>query len=85
MSPDPSDPELEALQTKGLSAGRHSIGLTQVIRWVMRNFLGGICMAGQFAVLCLIRGMFTFDYLAAAAIALQAAVIHNFARHGPGR
>jgi len=45
------------------------------------NFVGGIGIGVQFAVLFLLRGVLHFDYLVATAIAVEAAIFHNFVWH----
>jgi len=52
-----------------------------VTRWLKFNFVGGIGIAVQFATLFLLRGVLHFHYLAATAIAVEAAVVHNFVWH----
>ena len=51
------------------------------VRWLKFNFVGGIGIAVQFAALFLLKGVLHFHYLAATAIAVEAAVIHNFVWH----
>jgi len=43
--------------------------------------VGGIGIAVQFAALLLLRGALHFHYLMATAIAVEAAVVHNFVWH----
>ena len=50
-------------------------------RWCKFNFVGGIGVGVQFAALFLLKGALHFNYLAATAIAVEAAVIHNFVWH----
>jgi putative flippase GtrA len=52
-----------------------------LVRWCKFNFVGGIGIAVQFAALFLLRGVFHFNYLAATALAVEAAVLHNFVWH----
>ena len=52
-----------------------------LVRWLKFNLVGGIGIAVQFAALLLLKGVFHFDYLAATAIAVEAAVVHNFVWH----
>jgi putative flippase GtrA len=52
-----------------------------LIRWLKFNFVGGIGIAVQFAALFLLKGMFHLNYLIATAIAVEAAVVHNFLWH----
>lgn len=50
-------------------------------RWLKFNFVGGIGIGVQFAALFVLKGMFHIDYLVATALAVEAAVIHNFIWH----
>ncbi|MFZ0732719.1 MAG: GtrA family protein [Candidatus Sulfotelmatobacter sp.] len=50
-------------------------------RWCKFNFVGGIGIGVQFAALFFLRSILKFDYLLATAIAVEAAVVHNFAWH----
>lgn len=52
-----------------------------LVRWLKFNLVGGIGIAVQFVALLLLRGVFHFHYLAATAIAVEAAVVHNFVWH----
>jgi putative flippase GtrA len=51
------------------------------VRWLKFNFVGGIGILVQFAALFLLKGVLHFHYLAATAIAVEAAVVHNFVWH----
>ena len=53
----------------------------QIWRWVKFNFVGGIGIGVQLAALALLRSGFHLDYLVATALAVEAAVIHNFLWH----
>ena len=61
------------------SGNRESLLLLQ--RWLKFNFVGGIGIGVQFAALFVSKGLFHLDYLAATAIAVEAAVVHNFVWH----
>ena len=61
------------------SGSRESVLLLQ--RWLKFNFVGGIGIGVQFAALFVLKGLFHLDYLAATAIAVEAAVVHNFVWH----
>lgn len=50
-------------------------------RWLKFNFVGGIGIGVQVASLFVLKGVFHIDYLAATSIAVEAAVVHNFAWH----
>jgi putative flippase GtrA len=52
-----------------------------LLRWFKFNFVGGIGIGVQFAALFLLRSVLNFDYLVATAIAVEAAVVHNFVWH----
>jgi putative flippase GtrA len=52
-----------------------------LVRWLKFNLVGGIGIAVQFVALLLLKGVFHFHYLAATAIAVEAAVVHNFVWH----
>jgi putative flippase GtrA len=60
--------------------GRNSFAST-FLRWSKFNFVGAMGIAVQFAALFLLRGIFHFHYLAATAVAVEAAVVHNFVWH----
>jgi len=51
------------------------------VRWCKFNFVGGIGIGVQFAALFLVKAVLHFHYLAATAIAVEAAVVHNFVWH----
>lgn len=52
-----------------------------MIRWVKFNFVGGIGIGVQLAVLTVLKAGLHFNYLRATALAVEAAVIHNFLWH----
>lgn len=54
---------------------------SKLVRWCKFNFVGGIGIGVQFAALFLLKGVLHFNYLAATAIAVEAAVVHNFVWH----
>ena len=60
--------------------GRTGSGLL-LKRWLKFNFVGAIGIGVQFAALFLLKGLFHVDYLVATAIAVEAAVVHNFFWH----
>jgi len=51
------------------------------VRWWKFNFVGGIGIAVQFAALFLLNSVFHLNYLAATALAVEIAVLHNFCWH----
>ena len=60
---------------------RASSSRATFVRWLKFNFVGGIGIGVQFAALFLLRGVLHLDYLVATAIAVEAAIIHNFVWH----
>ena len=52
-----------------------------LVRWLKINLVGGVGIVVQFFALLLLKGVFHFHYLAATAIAVEAAVVHNFVWH----
>ena len=65
----------------GARADRKLSGRAVLFRWLKFNFVGAIGIGVQFATLLLLKGVFHFNYLAATAIAVEAAVVHNFVWH----
>ncbi len=51
------------------------------MRWCKFNLVGGIGIAVQFGALFLLSSVFGFNYLFSTAIAVEAAVVHNFVWH----
>jgi putative flippase GtrA len=52
-----------------------------LLRWCKFNLVGGIGIGVQFAALFFLRSVLGFDYMFATAIAVEAAVVHNFVWH----
>jgi len=52
-----------------------------LLRWCKFNFVGGIGIGVQFSALFLLKSLLHFNYMAATAIAVEAAVLHNFVWH----
>jgi len=52
-----------------------------LLRWLKFNAVGGIGIAVQLAALAVFRSCLKLDYLAATALAVEIAVIHNFLWH----
>lgn len=52
-----------------------------MIRWLKFNFVGGIGIGVQLAVLTALKTGLHFNYLLATALAVEATVIHNFIWH----
>jgi len=68
------------MRTTAVSRKDHAPPST-LVRWCKFNFVGGIGIGVQFAALFLVKGMLHFNYLAATAIAVETAVVHNFVWH----
>ncbi|MGP0017177.1 MAG: GtrA family protein [Candidatus Sulfotelmatobacter sp.] len=60
---------------------RRSIPPSTLVRWCRFNFVGGIGIVVQFGALFLFKSILHSNYLAATAIAVEAAVLHNFVWH----
>jgi len=60
---------------------RNNAPPSTLLRWCKFNFVGGIGIGVQFAALFLLKGVLHLNYLAATAIAVEAAVVHNFVWH----
>ena len=56
-------------------------GSSSMLRWCKFNFVGGIGVGVQFAALFLLKSVFRINYLAATALAVEVAVVHNFVWH----
>jgi putative flippase GtrA len=52
-----------------------------LVRWCRFNLVGGMGIGVQFAALFFLKSVLHFDYLLATAIAVEAAVVHNFVWH----
>ena len=65
-------------RTKACGQSRPS---STLVRWCKFNFVGGIGILVQFAALFVLKSVLHFHYLAATAIAVEAAVMHNFVWH----
>jgi len=50
-------------------------------RWCKFNLVGGVGIAVQFAALFILKSVLDFNYLVATALAVEAAVLHNFVWH----
>jgi putative flippase GtrA len=51
------------------------------VRWCKFNVVGGMGILVQFAALFLLKSVLRFDYMFATAVAVEAAVVHNFVWH----
>lgn len=83
MSANSSYRELEApLRNQSSAPESGSSRVTSIpVRWLKFNVVGGIGIVVQFAALFMLKGVLHFNYLAATAIAVEAAVVHNFVWH----
>lgn len=72
---------LQEFEIKKVSNPGRRITRDVLVRWLKFNLVGGIGIALQFAALFLLKGVFHFQYLAATALAVEAAVVHNFVWH----
>jgi len=52
-----------------------------VVRWLKFNLVGAAGIAVQLAALFVLKSVFRFNYLLATALAVEAAVVHNFLWH----
>jgi putative flippase GtrA len=57
------------------------IAPSTLLRWCKFNLVGGIGILVQVVALFFLRGVMHFNYLFATAIAVEAAVVHNFVWH----
>ena len=57
------------------------IAPSTLVRWCKFNVVGGMGILVQFAALFLLKSVLHFNYLGATAIAVEAAVVHNFVWH----
>jgi len=73
-------PELEIEKVSTPANGRRRTR-DILLRWLKFNLVGSIGIAVQFAALFVLKSIFHFDYLAATAVAVEAAVVHNFVWH----
>ena len=63
-----------------MSAAQES-SRTMLARWLRFNFVGAVGIAVQLATLALLRAGLHLHYIFATALAVEAAVIHNFIWH----
>jgi len=63
------------------SSGKNNATCSAFVRWCKFNLVGGLGIAVQFAALFLLKGLLHMNYLAATAIAVETAVVHNFIWH----
>ena len=70
-----------AIENVGARTNRKRTGRAVFLRWLKFSFVGAIGIGVQFAALLLLKGTFHFHYLVATAVAVEAAVVHNFVWH----
>jgi putative flippase GtrA len=70
--------ELKSAEHKSV---KHRAQDSTLMRWCKFNLVGGIGIAVQFAALFLLKVVLNLNYLVATAIAVEAAVVHNFIWH----
>jgi putative flippase GtrA len=58
-----------------------SLAPSRLVRWCKFNVVGAIGIVVQFAALSFLKSVVHFNYLFATAIAVEAAVVHNFVWH----
>lgn len=58
-----------------------SINTKAFLRWLRFNLVGGIGIAVQLVLLLVLKSIFHLNYLAATALAVEVAVVHNFLWH----
>ena len=68
-------------EAKTEKSSRSLIAPSTLVRWCKFNLIGGMGIVVQFAALFFLRSVMHFDYLFATAIAVEAAVVHNFVWH----
>jgi putative flippase GtrA len=61
--------------------GESGPGRAVFVRWSKFNLVGGIGIGVQFGALFALKSVLGLNYMLATAIAVEAAVIHNFAWH----
>jgi putative flippase GtrA len=61
--------------------GKDLTRIPTLVRWCKFNFVGAVGIGVQFGVLYLLKSVLSLDYLAATALAVEAAVVHNFFWH----
>jgi len=69
------------MPTTTANSRRRDASPSKLLRWCKFNFVGGIGIGVQFAALFLLKSVLHFNYLFATAIAVEAAVVHNFVWH----
>jgi len=73
--------EPACVSEKGTENCHRPIAPSTLVRWCKFNLVGGIGILVQVAALFVLKSILHVQYLAATAIAVEAAVIHNFVWH----
>jgi putative flippase GtrA len=73
--------KIRKIETTTAPDGEGDVPPTTLLRWYKFNLVGGMGIAVQFAALLLGKSVLHLNYLAATAIAVEAAVVHNFIWH----
>jgi putative flippase GtrA len=66
---------------KAAELGKNLTRTATLVRWCKFNLVGAVGICVQFGVLFLLKSVVHFNYLAATALAVEAAVVHNFLWH----
>ena len=66
---------------KAAELGKNLTRTSTLVRWCKFNLVGAVGIFVQFGVLFLLKSVLHFDYLAATAVAVEVAVVHNFFWH----
>ena len=66
---------------KAAEIGKNLTRIPTLVRWCKFNLVGAVGILVQFGVLFLLKSVMHFNYLAATALAVEVAVVHNFFWH----
>lgn len=64
-----------------MSGGHGTLLSSSFLRWCKFNLVGAIGVGVQFAALFFLKSILHLDYLWATAVAVEAAIVHNFVWH----
>jgi len=82
MKEKPSVGGVESVERQVSTVRERTAGaISTLTRWGKFNLVGAIGIGVQFSALFLLKSVLHLDYLAATAIAVEAAVLHNFVWH----
>jgi putative flippase GtrA len=76
-----AQPAVREKATEEREKCKRSVRATTLVRWCKFNLVGAIGILVQFAALFFLKSVVHFNYLAATALAVEAAVVHNFVWH----